>query len=89
MANLIITSDAVSIKIDLGVLATDRKYARISIADIRSVVKTNDESNIEIVFSNGEIQKIPYQNVDSIDGDAVITSQAILFDKVSFIKFGA
>jgi hypothetical protein len=45
------------------------------------------DSSVEIVFTNGEIQKFPYTVVDEIDGDTNITTQEILYSKMVAIKF--
>jgi hypothetical protein len=78
-----------SFTIDLNGLSADRTKARIKTEDIRSVVADTDGATVEIVFTNGEIQAFPYQAVDEIDGDTNISTQAILYDAMEFIIFGA
>lgn len=87
---IIITSDLPKncFEIDLGGLSADRKKATICINDIRSVVADVDNATVEIVFTNGEIQKFPFTVVDEIDGDTNISSQEILYTKMVNIKFG-
>jgi hypothetical protein len=87
---IVITSDLANncFEIDLGGLSADRKKATICTNDIRSVVADTDDATVEIVFTNGEIQKFPYTLVDEIDGDTAINSQDILYQKMKTIKFG-
>jgi hypothetical protein len=75
-------------EIDLGGVSADRKKATICISDIRSVVADTDNATVEIIFTNGEIQKFPYTIVDEIDGDTNISSQEILYQAMKTIKFG-
>jgi hypothetical protein len=86
---IVITSDAVNncFEIDLGGLSADRLKATVCLRDIRSVVADTDGATVEIVFTNGEIQKFPYNVVDEIDGDTNISSQEILYQKIKSIKF--
>jgi hypothetical protein len=86
---IVITSDAVKkcFEINLGGVSADRKKATICLNDIRSVVADTDDATVEIVFTNGEIQKFPYTLVDEIDGDTNITTQEILYTKMKDIKF--
>jgi hypothetical protein len=52
--------------IDLGI-HFDRKFAKIKYDDIRSLNKDNNTTEIEIVFTNGEIQRMDFNNV-KVDG---------------------
>lgn len=81
MAKIEITFTANAFRLDLNTLAKDRKVAKIHFSEIRALCMTNNEEDIEIVFSNGEIKLINYNDVDKIDADTSITSQQILFDK--------
>jgi hypothetical protein len=84
----IITSHVGSFTIDLNGVSADRKKARIKTVDVRSVVADTDNISVEIVFTSGEIQRFPYQAIESIDGDTNISTQDILYDKMETIIFG-
>jgi hypothetical protein len=83
----IITSQVGSFTIDLNGISADRNKARIKTEDIRSVVSDSDNVSVEVVFTSGEIQRFPFQAIESIDGDTDISSQAILYDKIESIVF--
>lgn len=86
----VITTHTESFTIELNDLATDpsqRKKARIDFKDIRSLAKRNDDKTIEIIFTNGEIKGMSYENIDEIDGDTDITSQSILYNKLETAKY--
>lgn len=81
MANAVITFFNDSFKIELNDLTKDRKLAKIKFNSIRSLTLPNNDNEVQIVFSNGELHTLSYQQIDSIDGDTNISSQEILFDK--------
>lgn len=82
MVGIKIVTGVNSLSIDLGDVSTERKYARIKYSDIRSLTKSIDNTTVSVIFSSGEIYGFPYTIVDEVDGDTVITSQDILFDKL-------
>lgn len=59
----------------------DRKYVKIKINDIRSATMNNNDSEVQIVFSNGEIQTMNFAYIDTIDG-ATVANQQEFFDKI-------
>ena len=85
---LVITDLTNRFEVELNGLSADRKRARIRKASIRSVVEASDNSTVEIVFDNGEIQRFPYQVVDSVAGDTDMTSQDKLYLAVDTLIFG-
>ena len=86
---IVITSHTNSFTIDLGGLSADRKKARISYADIRSLAADTDDATVEVIFSSGEIYKFPFQAITSIDGDTDFDTQDKLYNKLEAIIFGA
>lgn len=72
MARAIIVTSTSWFTIDVAPLIAvgvhfDRKFAKIKYSEIRSLNKQNNDAEIEIVFSNGEIKKMSYDTV-TVDG---------------------
>ena len=84
---IVITSNTNSLLVELNGASPDRKKALIRISDIRSVAVDTDNATVELIFSSGEIYAFPFVAITSIDGDTNITTQEILFNKMTAIIF--
>ncbi len=86
MANIVITSTATHVELVFNTKAENWSKINIKRADISEVrQQTNCDSIIVFVFGGRDFS-IKHQSVDEVDGDADISSQAILYTKLKGLQ---